>query len=114
MTPVGLQPRIGGLDLLAQREIGAQRGQQARGRDTGLGKALRPVEEAAAVDRAVHIGIKKDQQFLVKVLCGQTRVAWQLRGCGGAGQHNDSRADRHGERPSLDPAQALQGVALLQ
>jgi hypothetical protein len=70
---LGLQPGVVGLDLLAGGKVGAERRQQAGGRHAGPGEALCASQEAAAVDRAVHVGVEQDEQFLVEVVGGRAR-----------------------------------------
>ena len=53
---------------LRARKVRAQGGQQTGCRHAAHGKLLRPVQKAAPVNRAVHVGVKQNQQFLVKVL----------------------------------------------
>ena len=55
---------------LSSRKIGAERRQQHAGGHATHRKLLGPVQKTTAVNRTVHIGIKQNQQFLVKVGSG--------------------------------------------
>jgi hypothetical protein len=68
------------LHLLPGCEVGAERRQQACGRDACLGKLLRLAEEAAPVQVPMNVRVEKDEQFLVEVLRGQ---AWRHVGTPG-------------------------------
>jgi hypothetical protein len=75
-------------DLLPQRKIGAQGGQQRRCGHAGRGEFLGAFQKTPPVQGAVHIGIKQNQQFLVKVLGG---LAFHDGSCKKI-QHTDSGA----------------------
>ena len=57
-------------DLLRLGELRAQRVEQHRGGHAADREPGRPVEEAAAVDVAVHVGVEQIEQLLVEVVGG--------------------------------------------
>ena len=63
-------PRVLGLDDLRLEELRAELIEQHRGGDAADRVLGGLVEKAAAVDRAVHVGVEQNQQFLVEVMGG--------------------------------------------
>ncbi len=62
--------RVVGRDLLRLGELGAQLVEQHGRRDAADGELLGPVEEGAAIDPPVDVGVEEDEQFLVEVVRG--------------------------------------------
>lgn len=73
IDPLRLQPGIVGSHLLAACEVGGEGRKESRRRDAGLGKTLCTLEKTTPVEAAMHIGIKEDQEFLVKIMSSQAR-----------------------------------------
>ncbi len=71
--PLDVQSRVLRTHLLAPGEIGTQGREQPCGRDAGFGKTLGPIQEAAAVEAAVDIGIEQDQELRVEIAQGGVR-----------------------------------------
>ena len=67
---LGLQALVILGHLLRFGELRTELIEQHGRRDAAHRELLRLVEEAATVDRAVDVGIKKDQEFLVEISGG--------------------------------------------
>src|SRR5690606_13483766 len=52
---------------LGRCEVGAECGEQAGCRESTHRELAGTIQKAAAVDVAVHVGVKQDQQFLIKI-----------------------------------------------
>jgi hypothetical protein len=59
---------IVGTDDLRLGELRAELVEQHRGRDATDRKLPGPVEEAAAIDRALHVRIQENQKLLVEIV----------------------------------------------
>ena len=63
-----LDARVLGLDDLRLDELRAELVEQHRGGDAADGILGGLVQEAAAVERAVDVGVEQDEQFLVEIV----------------------------------------------
>ena len=80
---LGFEARVVRPNLLGFGELGAQRFQQARGGHAADGELRRALEEAAAVERAVHVRVEELEHLRVKIARCLTRL--------GAGRRRDVR-----------------------